>query len=43
MLIYSLMPEKDATPVRKKTTQSDWQQGVHKERLECGVWQKRVK
>lgn len=43
MLIYSLMPEKDATPVRKKRTQSDWQQGVHKERLQCGVWQKRVK
>lgn len=43
MLIYSLMPEKDATPVRKKTTHSNWQQGVHKERIESGVWQKRVK
>lgn len=31
-----------SNPVGKKNTHSNWQQGVHKEWNECGVWEKRV-
>lgn len=40
--IFTYVRER-GSPVWKKNTHSNWQQGVHKEWIECGVWEKRVK